>query len=211
MNLKRLRLKRCRLYLVLDKDTAGKRDLIRIAQEAIAGGVDCVQLRCKASNAREILVLGAVLRRITKSYKVLFIVNDRLDLAIALNADGAHLGHEDIPIGQARYMLGKDRIIGLSTHSATQAKQAQAAGADYISVGPIFKTPTKKEYAPVGLDIIKNARENIEIPFFAIGGINLDNIQDVIAAGASRIAVVRSIATARDPKKAALSLREKLL
>ena len=145
-------------------------------------------------------------------YDALFIINDRVDIAHILGADGVHLGQEDIDINSARDLLGKDSIIGLSTHCPEQAQIAVESGADYIGVGPVFVTPTKPGRSAVGLEYVRWAYENItintNIPWFAIGGINLENLNQVLDAGASRIAVVRAIINAENPEVVSRSFLE---
>lgn len=200
-----------RLYVIIDVKTARGRDLVDIAGEAIAGGADIIQLRDKGSPARDVVETGRAIRKAVDRDKAIFIINDRPDIALAVGADGVHLGQEDLPVIAARSILGKDKIIGLSTHSLEQAVEAQNSGADYIGVGPIFSTPTKPEYKAVGLEIIKKVKEINRLPFVVIGGIDASNIDDVIAAGAGRIAVVRAVCGAEDIKGAAKKLKDKLI
>lgn len=199
-----------RLYVIIDKKAALGRDLVYIAGEAIAGGADVIQLRDKESEAREFVEAGRAMRKAVGKEKTLFIINDRPDIALAVGADGVHLGQDDLPVDCARSILGKDKIIGLSTHSLEQASAAQDSGADYIGVGPVFSTPTKPGYKAVGLGLIRKVKEMDGIPFVAIGGISAANIGDVIAAGASRVAVVRAVCGAEDIRGAAKSLKDKL-
>jgi len=205
-----LTLRDFRLYVIIDKKAAIGRDLAYIAEEAIAGGADIIQLRDKESQARELVEAGRAIRKVVGKDKALFIVNDRPDIALAIGADGVHLGQDDLPVDCARSVLGKDKIIGLSTHSLEQAAAAQDSGADYIGVGPVFSTPTKPGYKAVGLGLIERVKEMNGIPFVAIGGISAANIGDVIAAGASRVAVVRAVCGAKDVRGAAKRLKDKL-
>lgn len=196
------------LYVVLDRETQGARDHIQVAQEAIKGGADIVQLRDKEASARELVDIGRRLREMTKKARALFIVNDRSDVAAECDADGVHLGQDDISIACARRILGEDRIIGKSTHSLEQALAACEEGADYISVGPVYKTPTKPDYKEVGLELIKEVKWNIKIPFIAIGGIDSTNIREVLEAGATKIAVVRAVVAQDDIEEAARKLKD---
>lgn len=139
--------------------------------------------------------------RLSKKHKVIFIVNDRVDIARVSGADGVHLGQDDFPVSIARKLLGKDKIIGISTHSVKEALRAQKQKADYISLGPIFKTPTKPEYRAQGLTLIKKLRPRLRVPFLAIGGINLRNLKQVVDAGAKRVAVVRAICKSKNIAK----------
>ena len=202
-----------RLYVIIDKKTSlcrKGRDLVYVAREAIAGGADVIQLRDKGSSDREIVEAGRAIRKAVGKDKAVFIVNDRPDIALAVGADGVHLGQDDIPVMAARSILGKDKIIGLSTHSLEQAAEAQNSGADYIGVGPIFSTPTKPDYKAVGLELIEKIKGINGIPFVAIGGIDESNIGDIIAAGGLRVAVVRAVCSAEDIRAAAKILKDKL-
>lgn len=211
MQLKKRQLKSSRLYVIIDEKTASGRSLASIARKAAAGGADIIQLRpMPETPAKKISGLALPLRNIAKKAGRLFVINDRVDIAAAVDADGVHLGQGDLPLEAARAILGPDKIIGMSTHSVKQAVKAQKEGADYISVGPVFRTPTKAEYAPVGLGLIEKINARIKIPFFAIGGINENNVSRVIAKGAQRIAVVRAVINAGDPKKASAGLRAKM-
>jgi len=200
-----------KLYVIVDRNAMGRRDLVYVAKEAIAGGADVIQLRDKDAAVKDLMKVGLTLRKLTYRSGVLFIVNDRTDIAKAVDADGVHLGQDDLPIKIARSILGKHKIIGLSTHSISQAEEAQKKGADYIGVGPIFATPTKPEYKAVGVDLIRRVKNKIKIPFVAIGGINESNLDKVLTAGASRIAVIRAVCGAEDIRRAARNLKERLL
>ncbi|MFH1778729.1 MAG: thiamine phosphate synthase [Candidatus Omnitrophota bacterium] len=199
-----------KLYVIVDRKTCGERSVIYVVKEAIAGGADVIQLRDKNATAKELIKVGRPIRQLTRKAKVLFIINDRLKIAKAVDADGVHLGQDDSPIKVARSILGRNKIIGLSTHSLSQAKEAQKNGADYIGVGPIFATPTKPEYKAVGLDLIKKVKRVIKIPFVAIGGIDTSNIDEILSAGANRVAVVRAVCGAKNIRRAASFLKRKL-
>lgn len=202
--------KRYRLYVIVDRKACGKRDLVYVAKEAIAGGADIIQLRDKEASVKELIGLGRAIRNLTRRSKALFIMNDRPDVAKAVDADGVHLGQYDLPIDVARSVLGKNKIVGLSTHSLRQAQEAQIDGADYIGVGPIFPTPTKPEYKAVGTGLIEKVKDKIKISFVAIGGIDESNIDEILAAGATRVAVVRAVCAAKDIRSAARHLKERL-
>jgi len=197
-------LRRARLYLVCDAHPDG-RDPEELVRPALQGGVDIVQLREKSAGDAEIVRAGRVFRRLCDAYDALFIVNDRPELAVACGADGLHLGQDDADPAQARRLLGPDAVIGLSTHS--QAQIDAARDTDYIAVGPVYATPTKPEYQPVGTDLVRYAAEHATVPFFAIGGISPDTVEEVVAAGAARVAVVRAIRDADDPAEVARWLR----
>ena len=189
-----------RLYLI----TPAGPDLAELLEAAIAGGVDVVQIREKSLDDRTLLCRLAVARDVTARCGVPLVVNDRIDLALLAEADYVHLGQDDVPVEAAR---GFEMPVGLSTHTADQIA---AADADYIGVGPVFETPTKQGRPAVGLDLVRHAVSAATIPWFAIGGIDSDNAAEVVAAGATRLAVVRAIASAEDPERAAASLCEVL-
>jgi thiamine-phosphate pyrophosphorylase len=195
------------LYLVCEA-LPGGREAEELLRPALQGGVDVVQLRDKQADEREIVRAGRVFRRLCDAYDALFIVNDQPELAIACAADGVHIGQDDADPAEVRRMIGHDALIGLSTHSRSQVDAA--VGVDYISVGPVHATPTKPEYAEVGLDLVRYAVTHATVPFFAIGGIDADNVGDVAGAGAERVAVVRAIRDADDPAGAARALRERI-
>lgn len=199
------------LYLVTNSDQfQSEDDFLDAIACALEGGVDIVQLREKNMSAKKIVELGAKVKQLCLQYGTTFIVNDRIDVAAILEADGIHLGQDDLDVASARQILGDKCIVGISTHKPEQALKAVEDGADYIGVGPVFATPTKEGKIPVGLEYVKWASENIEIPFFAIGGIDEENIDEVLKAGAKRVAVVRAIINAKSPQKAAEKFLEKL-
>ncbi len=201
------------LYAVTDlKDESP--GVLRKIEEAYRGGADIVQLRSKILSDAALIRLGLQVKKIAEKQRKLFFVNDRMDLALATGADGVHLGQEDMPVRVARGLAqqaGRKVWIGKSTHSLQQALAAAKEGADYIGVGPVFATPTKPDASSVGLRFVKQAAAKIRIPWVAIGGIDLGNIGDVVAAGASRVAVVRAIFAARDPESAARQLKENIV
>ena len=176
---------------------------------ALRGGVDIVQLRSKTLSDRALLELGKKIRQVTRRLRKLFIVNDRVDLMLAMDADGIHLGQDDLPVGVARQMIGdRKKIIGRSTHSLKQALRAERERADYIGFGPIFETPTKPTHHPIGLRAIRQVMKRIKIPVVCIGGIDQTNVKRVIEAGVERVAVVRAIFAAPNAYQAARHLRE---
>jgi thiamine-phosphate pyrophosphorylase len=199
-------LARARLYLVCDARPGG-RDPEEVLRPALQGGVDVVQLREKSGDERDIVRAGRVFRRLCDAYDALFIVNDRPELAIACGADGVHVGQDDPAPAEVRRMMGGDALIGLSTHSTEQVDAV--SGVDYFCVGPVYATPTKPEYEPVGLELVRYASEHASEPFFAIGGIDPENAGEVVRAGADRVAVVRAIRDATDPGAAARDLRQR--
>lgn len=197
----------CRLYVIVDRSAVGGRDPVEVAGQAIRGGADCIQWRDKTSPDGEFLAVAARLRELTRRTGTLFVVNDRLDAALAAQADAVHLGHEDMPVARARAVAGDRLLIGRSTHSLEEALAAEAEGADYIGVGPVFATPTKPGYKAVGLDLVREVAPAIRLPWVAIGGIDRENLRLVLSAGATRVAVVRAVAAASDPEAAARALK----
>ena len=181
-----------RLYVIISSGLA-KKPVLETLQEVIQGGADAVQLREKTMSDGEFLALAKEFRRITSQSKILFVVNDRTEIAKKVDADGLHIGQSDLDIYNARMIIGCDRILGVSTHNIAQARKAQLEGADYISVGPLFPTPTKDYEPPVGLDYLKEVKREIAIPFVAIGAINLGNLSKVLLAGGSRVAICSAI------------------
>jgi thiamine-phosphate pyrophosphorylase len=207
-------LDRARLYFVCDGRPDG-RDPTPLLRAAMRGGADIIQLREKAPRcAEELISLAEPFRRVADEHAGLFILNDRPDLVAACGADGAHVGREDMPVAEARAGAGYDAVIGLSTHSAPEVDAAFAAqGADrpdQISVGPVWETPTKAGRQATGLELIQHAGSAAAIPWFAIGGIDAQNVARVVAAGARRVVVVRAIRDAPDPEAAASALRAAL-
>lgn len=188
-----------KLYLVTNSDNF-ENDEIFLDKVALSikSGVDIVQLREKNTTSKRFIYLAQRIRELTSHFGAAFIVNDRVDIAKISNADGVHLGQDDIPVSYAREILGDNAIIGVSTHCPEHAKKAITDGADYIGVGPVFKTPTKPSKDPVGLEYVKWAADNVNIPFFAIGSIDTANIKEVVQAGAKRVAVIRAIMYADD-------------
>jgi thiamine-phosphate pyrophosphorylase len=178
---------------------------------ACAGGADAVQLREKTLPARRLAALCKDLQAICDKAGALFILNDRVDVAVAADVDGVHVGQDDLPVRAVRQILGHRKILGCSAHSVAQAFQAQGDGADYVSCGPVFATPTKPDYPPVGLDLVRQYKALVKIPFVAIGGIEAGNVDRVIAAGADRVAVVRAVCGAPDVESVARELKEKVL
>ena len=199
-----------RLYLVApSKLPAG--DLAHLVGDLADAGVDIVQLREKDMEAGDLLRAGEPVRAACADAGVPFIVNDRPDVALALEADGVHLGQNDVPVSVARRIIG-DAVIGQSTHAREEIDAAVSSDEriDYIAVGPVYETPTKLGRPAVGLDLVRYAAASSELPWFAIGGINETNIEEVMDAGARRVVVVRAITEADDPPKAAARLRELL-
>lgn len=197
-----------KLYLVTDRGLAGDRDIIQIAVEAAKGGATMVQLREKDIDTQEFVRLGRELKKALQPLGVPLIINDRVDVALACDADGVHIGQSDMPYGEARRLLGPDKIIGLSVENMDQIEEANALDVDYIGVSPVFATPTKTDTAtPFGLAGLREAVAKSTHPAVGIGGMNADTAVSVMQAGADGIAVVSAIVCAPDPKAAAMNLK----
>jgi thiamine-phosphate pyrophosphorylase len=203
--LRRQRLRWARLYFVCEARPHG-RDPEALLNAAMAGGAGMIELRDREQPRNAIERSGRTYRRLANTYSALFIVNDDPHLALELSADGVHLGQDDMDPAEARRIMGPNAIIGLSTHSREQIEAAANSPVDYISVGPIWETPTKEGRPATGLDLIRAAAEVAPVPWFAIGGIDPGNVAEVVAAGAERICVVRAIRDAADPRAAADAL-----
>jgi len=199
------RLRASRVYLVLEAGAAA-----RAVEPALRGGVDLVQLRDKEGSDGEIVRAGRDLRALCQEHGALFLVNDRPDLAVECDADGVHVGQDDMPVDEARAIVGRDRIVGTSTHSAAQVDAADAADVDYYAVGPVFETPTKEGRPATGWDLIGYAAGRATKPWFAIGGMDPATARAAAAAGAQRVVVVRAIRDADDPEAAARAVRAAL-
>jgi thiamine-phosphate pyrophosphorylase len=200
------KLKDSPLYLV----TSPEENLLEKVELALQAGLPLVQYREKNADDTVRLEMAGKLRELCHRYGALFLMNDRVDIALAVGADGVHLGQQDIPIALARQFLGNRAIIGCSTTNPGEMAKAIAEGADYLGVGPVYETPTKAGKAAAGLEYVRYARDNSPLPWFAIGGIAPDNVEDVIDAGARQVAVVRAITQAEQPDVATQQLLEKL-
>ena len=188
------------LQLLINTDPPPKTEPLFLAEQAIAAGVDSIQLRHKSAYDRRALSLAFALSELCQKLSIPLIINDRIDIALATNASGVHLGQEDMPITIARELIGDDGIIGITVSTVEEAIEAENAGADYIGFGHIFPTQTKlKSYPPVGCDILVRAKQQIQIPILAIGGIHAGNAQQVIQTGVAGIAVVSAIGNALNP------------
>ena len=190
-------LHRMRLYVLISGKIAA-RSVKETAKLVIDGGADAIQLREKAISDDEFISLAGEIRDITTKRGTLLIINDRVNVARELNAEGVHLGQHDISITEAREIIGNEKIIGISTHNIIQARQAQKDGADYIAIGPVYPTTTKDYEPSIGLEVIREISREISIPFLAIGAITLENLDDVLKAGASRVAVCSAIISSKD-------------
>lgn len=200
------------VYLVTDERLSKGRATAEIVRAAIRGGVDAVQLRGKDLPIREQLAIGRALRTITREAGVLFIVNDRLDLALALDADGVHVGQDDLPADVVRRLVGPEWIVGVSAATLAEARAARDDGADYIGVGPIWGTATKLDAGvAVGPGLIATLKAAVELPMVGIGGIGAGNAAQVIAAGGDGVAVVSAIMSVDDPEAAARDLKARIV
>lgn len=190
------------LYVILDRTVAAGRDLAELLDAVIAGGARMVQLREKTWPSGQLLPLAERLRARCREAGVTFVMNDRVDLAVALEADGVHLGQDDLPPRHARALLRPGMILGVSTHSVEQARRAQADGADYVAVGAMFPTGTKPDFELVGPALVRAVRGEIRVPLVGIGGITPENADQVIGAGADGVAVISAVCAASDPSAA---------
>ena len=189
-------LSECRLYGIVDLGYLEEPALNRVVEEMIEGSVDLVQLRGKGKSVDELVAVAARLHKITARSSTPLIVNDHAEIAREIPVEGVHVGQDDDSIELARHKARRQVLIGKSTHSVEQALAAQREGADYIGFGPIFTTPTKPDYAPIGLKDIRRIHAEVSIPIFCIGGINIDNLQSVIDAGAKRVVMVSALINA---------------
>lgn len=196
------------LYVITDEKIGLGRSHIFLAEEALKGGATVIQLRDKEKSGRELYKIGVKLREITKKYGGLFIVNDRLDIALAAGADGVHLGMNDLPISVARRIAGNNFIIGASVSSPEEAILAEKEGADYISAQSVFETSSKEDVKVIGLEGLKAIVKVSSLPVIAIGGINRDNVRDVMKTGVKGIAVISAVVSKEDVRSATEELKK---
>jgi len=183
------------LYLLTDPLLSNARPLDSVVEDALRAGARMIQYRAKGIGIRDAFLEAGKLRTVTRAYGALFLINDHVDLALAVGADGVHLGQEDLPLVVARELLGKGRIIGVSTHNPEEARSAEQEGADYIGLGPIFASSTKiSDRAPVGLEGLKRVREVVNLPIYGIGGMTEERIPGVIGSGADGVAAISGLA-----------------
>jgi thiamine-phosphate pyrophosphorylase len=195
------------LYLITDRLRSGGRELGAVVEEALKGGIRGVQLREKDLSSRDLYELATAMRKLTARYDARLLINDRADIALAVNADGVHLGEKSLPVHRARKVLGAKKLIGVSCHNQVSAMAAQQAGADFITYGPVFYTPSKALYGqPVGVDSLKEVTHRLDIPVFALGGISSGNTRAVVAAGAHGIALISAVLAAANPRAEAKTL-----
>lgn len=195
------------LYLVTDRSLSLGRSLVEVVEEAVKGGVTMVQLREKDCSSLEFYQEATVLKRLLKPYKIPLIINDRLDIALACDAEGLHIGQSDLPFSIARQLLGENKIIGLSVECLKDAQEANKLDVDYIGISPVFSTPTKTDTAmAVGIEGVRKITLQSVHPAVGIGGINKNNAEDIIKAGAEGISVVSAIMSAHEPSRSAQEL-----
>jgi thiamine-phosphate pyrophosphorylase len=201
-----------RLYLVTDRAHTRGRPLLDVIEAALAGGVDAVQLREKNLPARDLLALALRLGSLCRRYGARLLINDRIDVALAAGADGVHLPGNSFQLADARHLLGPSALIGVSTHSLTEARAAAEGGADFIVFGPVFDTPSKRSFGlpPVGLDALAEATRGVSLPVFAIGGVSVDGLDAVCERGVHGIAAIAALLQAEDPRAAAEQIRLRL-
>lgn len=201
----------CRLYGILDLGYVRRTEVQRVAAAMITGGVDVIQLRAKGWNPADIEKIAGELHEQTFAAQVPLIINDHPEIARAVSAEGVHVGQDDRSIAEARAIAGSGCLVGRSTHSFEQAERAAAEGADYIGWGPLFATPTKPDYVPIGLDGIESVHAATPLPIFCIGGIKIGNLPKVIAAGARRVVIVSGLLQAADIAEYARSAKALLV
>jgi thiamine-phosphate pyrophosphorylase len=195
------------LYLVTDRHQTGGRELVEVVEQALLGGVRAVQLREKDLSTDQLYRLAQRVLARTRAHGALLLVNDRIDVALAVGADGVHLGRRSLPPEEARRLLGPRSILGVSCHSVTDAREAAQGGADFVVLGPIYATPSKAPYGPpLSPAVLRAAREDVTAPILAIGGINAARIPEVIGAGADGAALISAVVAAADPAAAAREL-----
>jgi thiamine-phosphate pyrophosphorylase len=198
------------LYVIIDTQALKERSHVEAAAQAIRGGAMAIQLRDKLLSKKELLPIAQELKNLCAEHNLLFIMNDYLDLALATDADGLHLGQDDLPVRVARKLLPIDKILGISTTTVDQAVAAESEGADYIAVGSIYPTSSKETAKVVGLDRLRQIRQAVTLPLVAIGGVTKDNVGKVMAAGANSVAIISAILQAKDIEAAARQIVDKL-
>ena len=197
------------LYLVTDMGLARGRSTVEVVKAAVSGGVTCIQLREKDCSTLEFIEQARAIKNFLEEREVPLIINDRLDVALAVGADGVHLGQSDMPLEMARKIAGPSMLIGISAESVQDAVEAENGGADYLGVSPIYATPTKTDTAPpLGIQGLREIKNRVKIPLVGIGGLNNSNAAEVIRNGADGVAVVSAIVAAEDPETAAMNLKQ---
>ncbi|MBI5634491.1 MAG: thiamine phosphate synthase [Nitrospirae bacterium] len=201
-----------RLYLITDRTLFSSSDaMLEAVEKALNGGVKAVQLREKDLGIRELLALAYSMRALTARHGARLFINDRVDIALSVDADGVHLGRTSMPVQAARKASGERLMIGVSTHSLREAKQAEEDGADFVTLGPVYETPSKIQYGkPIGIELLNEAAKNCMIPVFGIGGITIGRVEEVLEQGAYGAALISAILTAEDIKKTTEKFMRKL-
>jgi thiamine-phosphate pyrophosphorylase len=188
------------LYLITDRMQTAGRMLPAVVADALRGGLRAVQLREKDLTGCDLFELASELRTITRECGAKLLINDRIDIALAVGADGVHLGKAGIPVAVARRILGSDQLIGYSAHGVAEAQQAECDGADFVTFGPVYATPSKAIYGePLGLELLSEVAQNLTIPVFALGGVKKTTVQELMAVGARGIALISAVIAAQDP------------
>lgn len=198
------------LCVILDRDILTGRYIAAVAKKALRAGADMLQLRCKHSSTKEALKTASALRTLTRRYKVPLIINDRLDIAAAIDGDGVHIGRSDLSVSAARKLLTPDKLVGVTAHSLAEAKRAKEEGADYIGVGPVFKTPIKASRRARGTGLLKKICR-LNIPIIAIGGIDSGNIYGLVRSGFKRVAVIRAVCSSPEAFRSTKRLKEAII
>jgi len=189
------------LYLITDRMQTAGRALPAVVADALRGGLRSVQLREKDLTAGQLFDLAVELRKLTREFGARLLINDRIDVALAVAADGVHLGKASLPVSEARRLLGSERLIGYSAHSADEALQAELGGADFVTLGPVYRTPSKALYGePLGVSALSDATSVVNIPVFALGGVKQTSVAEVLSAGARGVALISAIMAASNPK-----------
>jgi thiamine-phosphate pyrophosphorylase len=195
------------LYLITDRNQTNGRDLLAVVEPALEAGVKAIQLREKDLNGRDLFILAEKTRRLCLHYDAALFINDRIDVALAVDADGVQLSRTSLPLNAARQLLGRDKLIGASTHSLQESHEAQRSGADFVLFGPVYFTPSKAAYGPPqGIAALREIVEKVSLPIYAIGGVKAQNIDATRKAGVRGVAVISTVMSAADPKDATVEL-----
>ena len=196
-----------RVYLVTDRQQTNGRPLAEVVDNALSEGVQAVQLRERDLDTRALVELAHTFRRLTASRKARLFINDRVDVALGVKADGVHVRADGLPVAVVRRLVGPEPLIGVSAHSTAEAVRAESGGADFVVLGPVYDTPTKRAYGPpIGLRAVEEVSRRVRIPVFAIGGVTVSRIPDIVRAGAAGVAIIASILSASDVKSATRTL-----
>ncbi|KPL02472.1 MAG: hypothetical protein AMJ90_05785 [candidate division Zixibacteria bacterium SM23_73_2] len=203
-------LRKAKLYVIVDKDICPHKNIEKVVSDIIKGGAQMIQYRDKSSSDKDFLKNTLRIKKITSSRKIPLIINDRVDIAKLIDAEGVHLGEDDLPPDFARRILGKNKMIGVTIRNLKQAKAEEKKGADYLGLGPVFHTTSKKTEKIIGVSLVKEVQNKIKIPVFPIGGINVENIEKLTQIGCTRVCVLSAVLCSKNPLKAAENLLHKL-